>query len=87
MTWTRNDLEQLRNRVQEVDDLWEKQQQQCFAEMTVNSQYSECHAREVAEGVTDEHFGWIPIASQQTQHDADERYDHHDRKYLVLVDL
>ena len=52
MTRTGYQFEKLWTRPQKVDNLGDKEQEQCFAEMTENSHNGKGHARKVAKGVS-----------------------------------
>lgn len=39
--------------------MWNEEEQDCLAEMAENADNGECHAGEVAEGVTDEDLRWV----------------------------
>ena len=55
MSWTWNYPEQLRNRVEEIQDLWDKEQQHSFAKVTQDSNNSKCHPREITKGVSNKY--------------------------------
>lgn len=59
MAWTGNKVEELRHRIDEVDDLRDEEEQNCLAKVPKNSNNGEGHARKVVECVTNEDFGWI----------------------------
>lgn len=60
MAWTRNDSGELRNGVEEVENLGEEEEEESFGEMSEDTNDGEGHAGEVAEGVSDERAGGIP---------------------------
>lgn len=60
VTGTRNDVEQLRQRVEEVEHLWDEKKQHCFAKVPQDPHHSEGHASKVAEGVPNKHSRWVP---------------------------
>lgn len=59
-------MEQLRQWVEEVDDLRQKEEKYGFAEMTKNTDNCERHTRKVAKGVANENTGWISKSKQKT---------------------
>lgn len=56
MAWTWHEVEQLRHRVEEVEHLRYEEEQRRLAEVAEDANHRECHPREVAECVSDEHF-------------------------------
>lgn len=54
MTWTRDEVEELRDGVDEVDCLWNEEKHEGLAEMSQNRDDGECHSGPIAERVTDE---------------------------------
>lgn len=59
MSRARYEVEKLRHWIDKIDDLWDEEEQNCFAEVSQNSNDGKCHAREVIESVADENFWWI----------------------------
>lgn len=57
---TRNDVEELRQRVEEVEHLRDEKKQHRFAEVPQDPHHGEGHAGKVAEGVPDKHSRWVP---------------------------
>lgn len=55
-----DDMEELRQGVEEVQHLWDKEEQHGFAEMPKDAHHSEGHASKIAEGVAHKHPGWVP---------------------------
>lgn len=70
MPGARNDVKELRNRVDEVEDLRHEEQQQGLAEVTENSNDCKHHASEVAVSVPNENLRWIPVVIPQRKGDA-----------------
>jgi len=60
VTGTRNDVEELRQRVEEVEHLRDKKKQHCFAEVPQDPHHGKGHAGKVAEGVSNKHSRWVP---------------------------
>lgn len=73
MAGTREELEELRDGIEEIDDLWNEKEKQRLAEVTQNGHHGKRHAGKVAEGVTDKHSWWIPIVTKQGGRSADVR--------------
>jgi hypothetical protein len=63
---TRKHLEQLWDRVDEIDDLRNEQQEQRFGEMAMNADHSKGHSRKVAECIANEHLGGEPIVMEKS---------------------
>lgn len=61
MPWAKDNSEQLWQRVDEVDELWNEEEQQSLREMTQNSDTGKSHASEVRVRVSHEHLGRIPV--------------------------
>lgn len=60
VTGTRNDVEELRQWVEEVEHLWDEKKQHCFAEVPQDPHHSKGHAGKVAEGVPNKHLRRVP---------------------------
>lgn len=60
VTRTRNDVEELRQGVEEVEHLRDEKKQHCFAEVPQDPHHSEGHAGKVAEGVPNKHARRVP---------------------------
>lgn len=60
VTGTRNDVEELRQRVEEVEHLRDEKKQHCFAEVPQDPHHGEGHASKVAEGVPNKHSRRVP---------------------------
>ena len=56
-----NQPEELRCRIDEIDDLGYKQKQERLAEVSQNAHNRKYHACEIAICVTDKDFRWVPI--------------------------
>lgn len=65
MTGTRNDVEELRQRVEEVEYLWDEEEKHCLTEVPKDPHHSKRHTSKIAEGVTYKHAGWIPATHRQ----------------------
>lgn len=65
MSRTVDNLEQLRHRVQEVEDLGHKEQQEGLGEVAENTNNRKDHAGEVAVGVSNKTFCRAPVVSQR----------------------
>jgi hypothetical protein len=61
MSWVRNKAEELRSRVEEVEDLGDEEQEQSFAEMPEDPNHCKYHSREVAISIANEHLRRIPV--------------------------
>lgn len=59
MPGTGNEPEQLRNGVEEVEHLWDEEQQYGFAEVTEDADDRERHAGQVVERIAHKHLGRI----------------------------
>lgn len=79
---TRNQAEELRRGVDEVEDLGDEQQEQGFAEVSEDANDGKYHAREIAVGVAHEDAGGIPVVAPQRQTDADEGEQHVQREEM-----
>lgn len=64
MSRTRDDVKQLRQRVNKVNHLRNKEQQHCLAEVSQDADHSKCHPGEVAESVPHKHRGGVPATEQ-----------------------
>lgn len=60
VTGTRNDVEELRQRVEEVEHLRDEKKQHRFAEVPHDPHHGKSHAGKVAEGVPNKHSRWVP---------------------------
>lgn len=65
MSRTRNKLEQLWHRQQEIQDLRDKEEQEELAEVSKDSNHCEGHAREIAKRVAHKNTRWILIVDEQ----------------------
>ena len=59
-------MEELRDRVQEVEDLWDKEQEHSLAEVSNDGHHGKGHAGKVCEGVTHKGLGRIPVQVKGT---------------------
>lgn len=66
MPRARYEVEQLRHRINEVEDLRDEEQQNGFAEMAENADHGERHARKVVERVTDEHLRRVSVRTEKS---------------------
>lgn len=62
MPWTRYQAEQLWAGEDEVDDLRNEEEEQGLAEMAEYANDSKCHATEIAESISDECVGRVPVS-------------------------
>lgn len=62
MTWARDEAKELWGGVDEVEHLWDEEQEQGLAEVTQDAHHSKSHASEIAESITHEHRGWVPVS-------------------------
>ena len=53
-------LSQLRQRVQEVEDLWQKEEHEGLGEVTQDATHGHCHASEVAARVANKDTRGVP---------------------------
>jgi len=60
MSGTRHEVEELRNGEDEVEDLWDEEEQHRLTEVAEDGDDSERHSGKVAVGVADKHSCWIP---------------------------
>ena len=60
-------MEQLWNRVEEVENLWHEKEEQRLAEVTEDGNNGQRHAAEVAEGVAREDRRRIPVVVKEGQ--------------------
>jgi hypothetical protein len=56
MSWAVDNMEELRDRQHEVDDLWNEEKQHSLAELSQNAHHCEGHTCEVAICVAHENF-------------------------------
>lgn len=70
---TGEELEELRDGVQEVYNLRDEEHEKCLAEVTVYPNDCKGHAREVTKGVSNEDRGREPVVAEECQRRADER--------------
>lgn len=61
MSRTRDDLEELGQRIDKVNDLWDEEEKERFREVSKDSNCCEDHATPVAERITDEYLRRIPV--------------------------
>lgn len=64
MSRTRDDVKQLRQRVNKVNHLRNEEQQHCLAEVSQDADHGKCHPGEVAESVPHKHRGGVPATKQ-----------------------
>ncbi|KPM10799.1 hypothetical protein QR98_0093620 [Sarcoptes scabiei] len=69
-------MEQLRTRIEKIDDLWKKEQQHCFTEMAKYSNNSECHPSEITECIANKNFCREPIVFVKTKRHTKKGYHH-----------
>ena len=60
MPGTRDNLEDLRDRIQEVEDLWSEEEQKSLAKVSHNADDCERHPGKVRKSVPDEHPRRVP---------------------------
>lgn len=65
MARTGDEMEQLRHRVQKIDDLWDEEKQNRFAKMPKDADHGECHARQIVERVADKHLRGISVEREE----------------------
>lgn len=58
-------MKKLWDRIDEVRNLGQKQEEQGLAEVPENADNGEHHPSKVAVRVADEHFSWVPVGSPQ----------------------
>ena len=73
---TRDEAEELRGGVGEVEELGDEEEQQGLGEVAEDANDGEDHAREVAVGVADEDPGGVAVVAPERQRDADEGEEH-----------
>lgn len=73
MPRTRHEVKELRTGVEEVERLRYEKEQHRLAEVAQNAHHGERHARKVAVGVADEHFGGVPVVVEQRAGDRQKR--------------
>jgi hypothetical protein len=64
VSWAGDEPEKLRHRVQKVENLWQKEEQHCFAEVSKDADHRKGHSRKVAERVSHKHSAGIPVMSK-----------------------
>lgn len=67
MAWTRDDVEELRQGIQEVENLWDEEQQHGFAEVPKDAHYGKGHPSKKAERITHKHTRWVPALRQKRE--------------------
>lgn len=60
MSWTWYLAKHLRKRVEEIDDLRDEKQQECFTKMSKDSHDGKCHPSEIAKCIANKNFRWKP---------------------------
>ena len=60
MSRARYDMKQLRDRVNEVDDLGNEEEQHCLTEVAQDSHHGKSHAWEIAERIAHKQSRWVP---------------------------
>lgn len=65
MARTRDDVEELRSRVDEVEDLWDEKKYQGFAEVTHDAYHGKDHSSKVAVCVSNEDLGGEPVVLEE----------------------
>ena len=73
VAWTGDQAEELWDRVAEVEDLWDEQEEQGLGEMTQDGDHDEDHACEVAVRVADEDAGRVLVVGEEGEGDSKER--------------
>lgn len=61
MSWTWNNIKQLWERVDKVNDLRNKEEEECFGEMSKNSDSCEDHSTPITEGISNEYLGRVLV--------------------------
>ena len=61
MSWAGHESEELRGRVEEVEDLGDEEQQHCLAEVAEDGNHCKHHASKVAVGVPNKYSGGVPM--------------------------
>lgn len=60
VTWAWNQMEELRTREEEIEDLGQEEEKHGLGEVALNGHRRKCHAGEVAEGVARERSRRVP---------------------------
>ena len=79
---TGDQAEELRGRVEEVEDLGDEEEEQGFGEVAQDADDGEDHAGEVAVRVPDEDARRVPVVPPESQRDADEGEQHVQREEM-----
>ena len=72
MSWTRDQMKELRSRIDEVEDLGDEEKEERLAEVAEDADDSENHACEVTVGVADKDTCRVPVVSEKGKRDAEE---------------
>lgn len=73
VSWTRDDAKELRDRVEEVDDLWDEEEKEGLAKVTKDPYHSKCHASKVAKGVAHKYTRRIPDRIREGQQQVEDK--------------
>ena len=84
MPRTGYNTEELRSRVDEVEDLRDEQQKQGFGEMPQDSDNGEDHPCEIAVGISYEDARGVPVMPPERETDAYERKEHVQREQMGI---
>jgi hypothetical protein len=85
MPGTRKDLKELRDGVEEVENLWNEQQEECLAEVTMDAHHSEGHTSEITIRIANEDWGREPIELEQPDSHSEKGDDEDEREHLTLA--
>ena len=72
MSRTRNDVEELWGAVDEIEYLWDQEQQEGFAKMGQDRDAGERHAGDVAVGIAYKDAGWVAVVDVEGYGDGKE---------------
>ena len=78
-------MEELRHRVEKVDDLGQQENEQSFGKVAQDADHGENHAAEIAVGVAHEHLRRVPVVLPQASGHAQEGNDEDGRKQVRVV--
>mmetsp|Transcript_10647 Transcript_10647/g.26474 ORF Transcript_10647/g.26474 Transcript_10647/m.26474 type:complete len:245 (+) Transcript_10647:641-1375(+) len=85
MAWARNELEQLRHRVDEVENLRHEEEEDSLRVVSKDGCDGERHSSEVAVRISDEYLRRVPIMSKQRQRSEEEGHHQVERKKIVIM--
>ena len=85
MARARHKVEQLRHRVQEIQDLGHEEKKEGFREVPEDGDHGEGHPGEVAEGVPGEHLAGEPVVLEEGQAGAQVGKEEVQREVVMVL--